>query len=266
MFRSTSTFATCSSFFSNNGSQTKNFLQLTNNCPIILFSPILDCDSNRYPFCHYYRNRKHYIHSYAAAIHALGIQQQRKESSSSTSNISGRKHNNTTSFPSQPLTIKEIRLAYFEAAKKCHPDTNSATSGVDEDRTSKHDQAELFHRITAAYEFLIQYHTKRSNSNDTNTWFADSGSYDYDDITVEEENEFRIACQMHLGLSAENVEESKQSPVFRQWLLGLTDSAYLWRTFLSQHGGLAPKLRPRLQLEMNPSYLVGPQRRRRQNR
>jgi hypothetical protein len=65
-----------------------------------------------------------------------------------------------------------------------------------------------------------------------------------DEITIQQEADFRVGCEQVLGLTAEKVEESKRCPLFREWLKGRTDSAYLWQSFLMQHGGLAPMLRP----------------------
>ena len=44
------------------------------------------------------------------------------------------------------------------------------------------------------------------------------------------------------------MEESKKNPMFRQWLMGKTDAAMHWKMFLSKYGGLAEKLRPRVQV------------------
>ncbi len=121
-------------------------------------------------------------------------------------------------------TPKELRAAYFTAAKRCHPDLQPQ---------SNRDLVELFHQITSAYE-LLQKAT-------TSDW-TDVG------ITDDEEATFRVACKEQLGLTAETVEESKQNPMFREWLQGKTDAAYFWQNFLANHGGLAPMLRPKPQL------------------
>ena len=121
------------------------------------------------------------------------------------------------------LTPKGLRTAYLEAAKRCHPDTQT-------ERKSKQDTGEQFRQVTEAYEVLLG--TNMPNfSNDFG-------------ITNAEEAEFRRACQEMLGVRAEIVEESKRCPAFRQWLAGKTDAAYTWQVFFMRYGGLAPKLRP----------------------
>lgn len=124
-----------------------------------------------------------------------------------------------------PLTLKELRHAYFAAAKKCHPDTKP--DNEDEEKGSD----DAFLQITRAYELL------QAEINQTEILLEST-------ISSSEEEEFRRACRTELGIDAEIVEECKQNPAFRQWLLGRTDAAYHWRVFFLQHGGLAPKLRP----------------------
>lgn len=131
------------------------------------------------------------------------------------------------------LTPAVVRNAYLEAAKACHPDT-LGTSPSNDDTATKQQAARQFQLVTEAYEVLL-------NSNTTIT------SNDYG-ITIEQEQMFRTACEQKLGLSAEIVEESKQCPAFRQWLAGKTDAAHYWRVFFIQHGGLAPQLRPPVEL------------------
>lgn len=137
------------------------------------------------------------------------------------------------------VTPKELRAAYFKAAKRCHPDLQQHES---------RDLVELFHQITNAYELLSQ---KTTTTTTTDV-----------DITEDEEATFRVACQEQLGLTAETVEESKQNPMFREWLQGKTDAAYFWQNFLANHGGLAPMLRPKPQLEANASARVVRRRKR----
>lgn len=139
-----------------------------------------------------------------------------------------------------PPTPKELRAAYFTAAKRCHPDLQ---------KQSNRDLVELFHQITNAYELL----QKTTTSND----LTDVG------ITDDEETTFRVACREQLGLTAETVEESKRNPMFREWLQGKTDAAYYWQNFLANHGGLAPMLRPKPQLEA--SSCAQTMRRRKRN-
>ena len=119
-------------------------------------------------------------------------------------------------------TIQELRSAYFEMAKRCHPDMHEICGDVD------------FLELTEAYEYLLhnkqQHQTQDYNHNNC--------------ISKEEEEDYRQACLNVLGLPAEIVEESKQNPMFRHWLTGNTDGAQHWRSFFAVHGGLAQKLRP----------------------
>lgn len=130
--------------------------------------------------------------------------------------------------PSDRPTIKELRAAYFEAAKKTHPDvaissSNSSSCGGEE-----------FCRITEAYERLLT-----SREVVTSSMGVEEGTWK---ISHEEENDYRQACQAILGIPAEIVEESKRNPMFRHWLGGNTDGAQHWRAFFAGHGGLAQKL------------------------
>ena len=122
------------------------------------------------------------------------------------------------------FSIRELRHAYFEAAKRYHPDVVQA-----EDATAD------FKDITEAYEHLL---------NDDNTIQSTNKEEMENIVTVSEEEEYRQACESVLGLSAEIVEESKQNPMFRKWLMGNTDAAHYWRVFFAGNGGLAQKLRP----------------------
>ena len=120
-------------------------------------------------------------------------------------------------------TIKELRHAYFEAAKLCHPD-------MQQDHNEE-DQRD-FRDITEAYEHLLNGKHHRAHGDD------------YFQVSVEEEEQYRQACIDILGIPADIVEESKQNPMFRHWLDGNTDGAQYWRSFFAVHGGLAQKLRP----------------------
>jgi len=128
---------------------------------------------------------------------------------------------------STDVSLKELRAAYFRAAKRTHPDMKiygqSTVNGVDE-----------FRRITEAYELLMA-------SREMNGTFEREA---HDLISEEEEERYRNACISVLGIPAEIVEESKQNPMFREWLQGNTDGAQWWRMFLANNGGLAQKLRP----------------------
>lgn len=127
-------------------------------------------------------------------------------------------------------TIRELRHAYFEAAKRHHPDVAAQEQLSSDDNDTTLD----FRDITDAYEHLL-----------SGDHIAQCSKEEMENIvTISEEEEYRIACQSILGLPAEIVEESKQNPMFRQWLTGNTDAAHHWRVFFATHGGLAQKLRP----------------------
>ena len=117
-------------------------------------------------------------------------------------------------------TMRELRAAYFDAAKQTHPDVIEREGQSD---------GKDFVQVTKAYEILL---TCRDIENDV-TW----------KISRSEEEEYRKACDAILGVPAEIVEESKQNPMFRHWLGGNTDGAQHWRAFFATHGGLAQKLR-----------------------
>jgi hypothetical protein len=143
------------------------------------------------------------------------------------------------------FTVRELRHAYFEAAKLHHPDVLKQR----QDKTTIHD----FRDITTAYEYLLQSpHITKLPQEEI--------------ITHDEEAEYRSACLDILGIPAEIVEESKKNPMFRQWLQGKTDAAMHWKMFLSKYGGLAEKLRPRVQVtegERGPVKKVDTRRKRR---
>ena len=127
----------------------------------------------------------------------------------------------------EKFTVRELRHAYFEAAKRHHPD-------VAQQQADDADCALDFRQITEAYEHLLSGdHIQQNNEEELQNI-----------VTISEEEEYRQACQSILGLPAEIVEESKQNPMFRKWLMGNTDAAHHWRVFFAGHGGLAQKLRP----------------------
>lgn len=135
------------------------------------------------------------------------------------------------------VTSKQLRLAYLQAAKECHPDLV---------KKNKNDAVD-FRKVTDAYELLSTGVVPD----------ADLG------ITVQEDASFRAACKEWLGVKAETVEESKRCPIFRQWLEGGTDSAFRWKVFFALHGGLAPMLRPPTALLEGQAEPRGLTRRRR---
>mmetsp|Transcript_527 Transcript_527/g.1326 ORF Transcript_527/g.1326 Transcript_527/m.1326 type:complete len:191 (-) Transcript_527:126-698(-) len=115
-------------------------------------------------------------------------------------------------------TVIQLRQAYYEAAKLCHPDVKDDGHKLD------------FRDLKDAFEHLMK-----------GGHVTDDPS---DEISLDEEQEYRRACIDVLGLKAEIVEESKQNPMFLHWLSGRTDGAQYWRNFFTAHGGLAQKLRP----------------------
>ena len=133
-------------------------------------------------------------------------------------------------------TIRELRQAYFDAAKLYHPDVVQQTEDDDDDvegaSTTTNDID--FRDITEAYEHLLNgkhiAHYSQEIMKAT--------------ISINEEEEYRHACKTILGIPAEIVEESKQNPMFLHWLGGNTDGAQHWRAFFAAYGGLAQKLRP----------------------
>lgn len=138
-------------------------------------------------------------------------------------------------------------MAYFDAAKRCHPDSSHEEKA---EGMAPTDAAKRFLAVTEAYELL------RTTS--AASWAEAEASF----VTKTEEEEFREACKEWLGLPAETVEESKKCPLFREWLQGGTDAACHWSNFLFLHGGLVPKLRPPSAL-IGEGKVTGPKRRRR---
>lgn len=133
-----------------------------------------------------------------------------------------------------PITLKELRHAYFAAAKQCHPDVASTATADDNDdneEDTEEGSTDQFLQLTKAYELLQAAITQ-------------DGDLLLSTISKSEEEEFRIACQSELGVAAEIVEECKRTPIFRRWLNGGSDGSRRWKMFFLSHGGLAPKLRP----------------------
>eukprot|EP00816_Leptocylindrus_hargravesii_P004310 CAMPEP_0196811684 /NCGR_PEP_ID=MMETSP1362-20130617/19907_1 /TAXON_ID=163516 /ORGANISM="Leptocylindrus danicus, Strain CCMP1856" /LENGTH=199 /DNA_ID=CAMNT_0042187059 /DNA_START=62 /DNA_END=661 /DNA_ORIENTATION=+ len=155
------------------------------------------------------------------------------------------------------LSTKQLRLAYFQAAKMCHPDTIDADNGslpgsaVDKKAARRQESANQFMRVTEAYEFLL------SRINPSKKYSAS------DLVSEKEEGEFRRNCQDWLGIPADVVEESKRCPLFREWLKGNTDAAHHWKIFLMQNGGLAPRLRATVLVEAGEEGPGATSRRRR---
>jgi hypothetical protein len=147
------------------------------------------------------------------------------------------------------MSPKELRLMYFEAAKRCHPDTTTSRAI----KLSKEEVLAQFRDVTDAYEYL-----QGTNSNNASVALSDLG------ITETEEALYRNACRDWLGVAAEVVEESKKCSMFRDWLKGETDAAERWRVFFILNGGLAPMLRPPVALiEDHAIHLQSTTRRKR---
>jgi DnaJ-class molecular chaperone len=125
------------------------------------------------------------------------------------------------------FTVQELRHAYFKMAKSTHPDMKKQFDDVD--TVDDEAGAKAFLDVTRAYELLLG---------------SDSVQNDNYCIPIEEEEEYRRACQLILGIDATIVEESKTNSMFLHWLMGNTDGAQHWRSFFAVHGGLAQKLRP----------------------
>jgi hypothetical protein len=111
-----------------------------------------------------------------------------------------------------------------------------------------------FIRVTEAYEFLLNKITGQQAVASSNNVV----DMTYEEITIQQEADFRVACENVLGLTAETVEESKRCPLFRAWLHGRSGSAKRWQSFLMQHGGLAPMLRPVTLLAAASTNNTGP--------
>jgi hypothetical protein len=129
----------------------------------------------------------------------------------------------------QKVSLQELRTAYFELAKRTHPD-------LQKNQAPSSDTSVDFRDITEAYEHLLKTTTCEISS-------SSSKGGNNDVISKEEEDFYRQACTSVLGIPAEIVEESKQNPMFLLWLGGNTDAAQHWRAFFAVHGGLAQKLR-----------------------
>ncbi len=148
------------------------------------------------------------------------------------------------------FTIRELRDAYFDAAKQCHPDTLSAK---EEDSDNLKTQASnQFLQITEAYEALQIYanHGRQDNTKELDLDFI---------ITKTDEEYYREAVYETLGIDADVLEESKKCPMFRIWLKGGSHTAFHYNMFLMRHGGLAQMLPAKKAAQISE----GPTRRRR---
>ncbi len=141
-------------------------------------------------------------------------------------------------------TQKELRDAYFTAAKQCHPDVRHQNGDNDNDAEQmKADLSNQFLEITEAYELLQTYGGVGGKARPHHDGSDKNPDENYNYITLTEEQQFRQACIEYLGIDAEIVEESKRCPMFRKWLKGRSVDAFHWNLFLMKNGGLAPMLR-----------------------
>jgi len=198
-------------------------------------------------------------------------------SSSSSSLLFFRTSSSTSTFHSALVTLnlsqkpdfspKDLRNAYFTAAKLCHPDS------LQKQDSENVDFVQRFLDLTEAYELLQKHKTPFSLNSDDDD---DENINEYNNVIHRsEEQNFREACIMYLGIDAETVEESKKCVLFREWLKGRTDAAFHWNNFFMLHGGLAPMLRQKKKLSLtdgagggagNSNNIYGKRRRRRNGR
>jgi len=171
---------------------------------------------------------------------------------------------------SQGFNPKDLRDAYFNAAKKCHPDSHSSaiqasnhilgknTNKIMSDEEKRIKLSSMFLEITEAYELLRKYPggTIHPSSKSSSTITQDM---EYEFISKTEEQHYREAVRESLGIDAEALEESKRCPMFREWLKGKSHMAYHFNLFLMRHGGLAPMLGDKKVMKLTD----GPSRRRR---
>ena len=162
---------------------------------------------------------------------------------------------------SKGFSNKELRDAYFDAAKRCHPDSYSpsttsttdttqmgdilATAGGETVHKTKARMTDMFLEITEAYELLRQHPGGSLSSPQLR-----QEEEDMDIMPQSEEEFYRQAVRETLGIEAEILEESKKCPMFRLWLKGGSIMAFHFNLFLMRHGGLAPMLGKRKAAEL----------------
>ena len=152
----------------------------------------------------------------------------------------------------QGFSMLELRDAYFEAAKRCHPDANQ------DDNEAKVRSSDLFLKVTEAYELLRKYPRGDISSSSE---IDEDEYYEKNIISKTEEQFYRDAVYETLGMRAEDLEESKKCPMFRIWLAGGSHTAFHFNLFLMRHGGLAPMLGKK-----KTTALIGEGKRRRRKR
>lgn len=153
--------------------------------------------------------------------------------------------------------MKQIRKAYMKSAKRSHPDLQEETHKRIQTQTSSQSQQKIVQQQGTNKYYSNSARNNHNHNRTKNFNFVEvTDAYEYlksisknnhhhsDEIVTEaEEIAFRRGCFDILGLTAEQVEESKQNAAFRDWLLGNTTSAKYWRSFFSFHGGMAPMIR-----------------------
>mmetsp|Transcript_63088 Transcript_63088/g.86725 ORF Transcript_63088/g.86725 Transcript_63088/m.86725 type:complete len:183 (-) Transcript_63088:659-1207(-) len=128
------------------------------------------------------------------------------------------------------FTPHELRDAYYKRCFENHPDVQPLESAVA--------ASERFVNLNSAYELLRQ--CKSSSPGGESAGFNRAAST-ANGQELDDEAGYRQSCSDWVGCSAELVEELKADPLFRLWVKGDTYSAEHWRTFLTSHGGLAPR-------------------------
>jgi hypothetical protein len=216
--------------------------------------------SQKLPISAYYSN--HIMKNHGRA-------QQHFSSSGESFAVTSRKINSALRILSlsQGFQPKDLRDAYFDAAKKCHPDSHSSLHSIrvehaangDGDDRRRAKLSSMFLEITEAYELLRKYPGGYVNSSSKKSSFSvDEQDVEYDFISKTEEQHYREAVQEALGIDAEALEESKRCPMFREWLKGKSHMAFHFNLFLMRHGGLAPMLGRKKVVKLTD----GPSRRR----
>lgn len=156
---------------------------------------------------------------------------------------------------SQGFHPKDLRDAYFDAAKKCHPDSQSSFQRMSKasshtgrmamsDDEQKAELSNMFLEITEAYDLLRKYPGGYVHATGSKSTFTAAPDVDENEFIISktEEQHYREAVRESLGIDAEALEESKRCPMFREWLKGKSHMAYHFNLFLMRHGGLAPML------------------------
>ena len=111
-----------------------------------------------------------------------------------------------------PISYKQLRDAFFQSAKRCHPDVHNkggTNNSNNTDTTTPREAAQMFLDVTEAYEFLLASTTNATSAAEQEE--EGGGAFT---IPKEEEMEYREAFELWLGIPAEVVEETKKCPLF----------------------------------------------------